>query len=65
MTYTQTRVSGHQRQTQYKTVWVSEHTRSTASERAARPFTGSGHVDMESIRARRREIAIQKALKAR
>lgn len=61
MTYTETRVSGHQRQTQYKTVWVQEHTRSTASERAHRPFTGAGHVDMESIRARRTYIAQRKA----
>ena len=61
MTYTDTRVSGHQRQTQYKTVWVNEHTRSTASERAHRPFTGAGHVDMESIRARRTYVAQCKA----
>ena len=64
MTYTETRVSGHQRQTQYKMVWVSEHTRSTASERAARPFTSSGHVDMESIRARRRDNAAKKEAQA-
>jgi hypothetical protein len=61
MTYSQTRVSGHQRQTQYKTVWINEHTRTTASERQARPFTGAGHVDMDSIRARRQYIAQCKA----
>ena len=60
MTYTQTRVSGHQRQTQYKTVWVSEHSRTTASERAAKPYTGSGHADMASIRARRVALALAK-----
>ena len=61
MISTSTRVQGHLRQTQSKTVWVTEHVRATASEQAARPYTGSGHVDMESIRARRVAIAAEKA----
>ena len=66
MTFSSTRVQGHLRQTKNKTVWVTEHLRATASEQAARPYTGSGHLDMESIRSRRAAIAAEKAeIKAR
>ena len=61
MTYNSVPVRGHIRQTAYKTVWIHEHTRTTASEREAKSMTSSGHADMESIRARRRHIAMCKA----